>query len=142
MKTRRRLARADLSNAADMIPKFIVAWPKTHADQGFMHEYISLVELARDKKQVEQRLSELRTAGEPEPKDDEDEHEENTGEDDDEEVTIEEAERREEEEERRQAERDDDEGEGDSQKDWNEESRQGNSDDGSTTKMESDVNGS
>jgi hypothetical protein len=66
----------DLSNAPDIIPKFTAAWTKTH-DQGFMHEYISLVELCRDKKQVEQRLSELRTAaGKPEPRD---EHEENTG---------------------------------------------------------------
>jgi vacuolar-type H+-ATPase subunit I/STV1 len=57
----------NLSNADDIKPKFIAAWTKTHADQGFMHEYISLVELARDKKQVEQRLSELRIASEHEP---------------------------------------------------------------------------
>lgn len=67
----------DLSNADDIIPKFIATWPSAHADQGFMHEYISLIELSRDKKHVEQRLSELRAvAGKPEPND---EHEENTG---------------------------------------------------------------
>lgn len=138
---------ANLSNAPDIIPKFTAAWIKTHAtDQGFMHEYISLLELSRDKKHVEQRLSELRTASEHEPKDldaatvtpamttvpetpqqnkekplTEEEHEENTEEDDDEEESVEEAKSREEEEERIQAEGDDDE-EGDSQKEWNEES--------------------
>jgi vacuolar-type H+-ATPase subunit I/STV1 len=60
---------ADMSDTDEIIPKFTAAWPKTHTDQGFMHEFISLVELSRDKKQVEQRLSELRTASEHEPKD-------------------------------------------------------------------------
>jgi len=133
---------ANMSNTEEVIPKFTAAWTKTHADQGFMHEFISLVELSRDKKQVEHGLSELRKpamatepetpqqnkekplAEEEEARDgnlQEDEHEENTREDDDEEVTMEEAKRQEEEEERRQAEGNDDE-EGDSQKEWNEES--------------------
>jgi vacuolar-type H+-ATPase subunit I/STV1 len=60
---------ADMSNTDEIIPKFTAAWPKTHADQGFMHEFISLAELSRDKKQVEQRLSQLRTASKHEPKD-------------------------------------------------------------------------
>jgi hypothetical protein len=60
---------ADLSNAADIIPRFIAAWKKTHDDEGFMHEYVSFVELAVEKKQVEQKLDELRPAANvaPEP---------------------------------------------------------------------------
>jgi hypothetical protein len=101
---------ADLSNAADIIPKFIAEWKKTHTDVGFMHEYVSFVELAVKKMQLEQKLDQLRPAAnapaiatipiapqqniekaliekeEPlEREDDEDEHEENPGEDDDEE---------------------------------------------------------
>lgn len=52
----------DLSNLAEIIPKFIAAWKKTHVDLGFMHEYVSLLELALEKKQVEQKLDELRPA--------------------------------------------------------------------------------
>jgi hypothetical protein len=61
---------ADLSNAKEIIPKFIAAWKKTHTDEGFMHEYVSFVELAVEKKHLEQKLDQLRPAANaaPEPK--------------------------------------------------------------------------
>ena len=51
--------KSDLSNAGEVIPKFLVAWK---GSQEFMHEYISLIEVAEKKKQVETRLRELRSA--------------------------------------------------------------------------------
>ena len=49
----------DLSNTDELIPKFLSAWK---GSQEFMHEYISLIEIAEKKKQVEQRLKEIRSA--------------------------------------------------------------------------------
>jgi hypothetical protein len=51
-------ARSDLSNCDEVIPKFMLAWK---GSQEFMHEYITLVEVAREKKEVETRLRELRS---------------------------------------------------------------------------------
>jgi ribosomal protein L44E len=52
----------DFSNADELIPQFTSAW-KGRVE--FMHEYVSLVELARDKRQAERRLSTIR--GQPKP---------------------------------------------------------------------------
>jgi len=50
----------DLSNLTkEMISKFMLAW---RGNQEFMHEYITLVEVAREKKEVETRLREMRCA--------------------------------------------------------------------------------
>jgi hypothetical protein len=49
--------KADYSNADEVIPKFIQSWK---GSREFIHEYISLAELVRDKKQVEARLDEVR----------------------------------------------------------------------------------
>jgi hypothetical protein len=58
--------KADLSNADQIIPKLVGAWT---GEQDFLHEYISLVELSREKRKVEHRLSEMRTSNqEPEVK--------------------------------------------------------------------------
>lgn len=49
----------DLSNAGEVIPKFLVAWK---GSQEFMHEYVTLVEVAQKKKEAETRLREVRSA--------------------------------------------------------------------------------
>lgn len=48
----------DFSNADELIPKLTKQW-KGPAE--FLHEYISLVELARDKRVVERELTQLRS---------------------------------------------------------------------------------
>ena len=48
----------DFSNANELIPQFISAWK---GPVEFMHEYLSLVELARDKRETEQLLRTLRS---------------------------------------------------------------------------------
>jgi hypothetical protein len=49
----------DMSNASEVISKFMLAWK---GGQEFMHQYITLIETAQKKKQVEQRLKEIRDA--------------------------------------------------------------------------------
>lgn len=51
--------REDFGNAIDVIPKFLASW-KGSVD--FAHEFISLVEGAREKKEVGARLREIRSA--------------------------------------------------------------------------------
>ena len=63
----------DFSNADELIPKFMAAWK---GDVDFMQEYVTLVELARDKRNAERRLREIRTRSKKEdpelsPKDEE-----------------------------------------------------------------------
>jgi len=50
--------KGDFSNADELIPQFISAWKD---DAEFMHEYITLVELARDKRQTERLLRTIRS---------------------------------------------------------------------------------
>lgn len=47
----------DLSNADELIPKFMSSWK---GDEGFMHRYLNLVELARDKWRALHDLTEMR----------------------------------------------------------------------------------
>jgi hypothetical protein len=54
--------KADFSNAQDVIPMFIEAWK---GDQDFLHEYLSLVEAAVNKRQVEKLLISMRLAKYP-----------------------------------------------------------------------------
>ncbi|MCJ7484189.1 MAG: hypothetical protein MUO31_14645, partial [Thermodesulfovibrionales bacterium] len=49
--------KADYSNIAELTPKFMDAW---RGSEEFMHEFITLIEDARDKKDVEKRLREIR----------------------------------------------------------------------------------
>lgn len=62
----------DFSNASELIPQFISAWK---GPVEFMHEYLSLVELARDKCETERLLRTLRLGSTKEdplsPKDEE-----------------------------------------------------------------------
>lgn len=53
----------DFSNADELTPQFMVAWK---GDVDFMQEYVTLVELARDKRQAERRLREIRTGSKKE----------------------------------------------------------------------------
>jgi hypothetical protein len=48
----------DLSNADELIPKFMSSWK---GDMSFMHEFLNLVDLARDKKTAEQALTLMRS---------------------------------------------------------------------------------
>jgi hypothetical protein len=53
----------DFSNADELIPQFMVAW-KGNVD--FMQEYVTLVELARDKRQTERLLRTIRSGSKKE----------------------------------------------------------------------------
>jgi hypothetical protein len=48
----------DLSNADELVPLFMKAWK---GDESFMHEFLNLVELARDKKRALQALTVMRS---------------------------------------------------------------------------------
>jgi hypothetical protein len=50
--------KSDMGNTAELIPKFLSTWG---GSKEFMHEYLSLVEAAKDKKDIERRLSEIRS---------------------------------------------------------------------------------
>lgn len=54
----------DFSNVDELTPKFISAWK---GDEAFMHEFLNLLELARDKKRVLQALTAMRSPGRSEP---------------------------------------------------------------------------
>jgi DNA repair exonuclease SbcCD ATPase subunit len=56
--------KADFSNAEELIPKVTKEWT---GPVEFLHEYINLVELARDKRVVERELTQLRSQGTSEP---------------------------------------------------------------------------
>jgi hypothetical protein len=48
----------DFSNVDELIPKFVSSWK---GDMSFMHEFLNLVDLARDKKTAEQALTLMRS---------------------------------------------------------------------------------
>lgn len=48
----------DFSNADELVPKFLAVW---RGDVDFAEEYVTLVELAAEKRQAERRLREIRT---------------------------------------------------------------------------------
>jgi hypothetical protein len=49
----------DLGNTSEVVPKFLLAWK---GSTEFAHMFVTLIELAKDKKDIERKLSEIRSA--------------------------------------------------------------------------------